>query len=90
MLENKEALIYTIKELTEKNERQSKLIEKYRLLARIVHQAETWEYSIYDEVPDDTWIALDQQDYEKMKQALAELDELQPWKTTIEKRLGRV
>lgn len=90
MHENNEAFVYTIKDLTQKNERQSKLIEKYRHLVKIVQQAEIWEYSIYDEVPDDTWVALDQQDYEKMKQALAELDELHPWKTTIEKRLGGV
>lgn len=70
-------------------ERQKQLIKKYKNLAKAVHEAETWEFTIYDELPDDHWIAISKQSYEEMMKALSELDELQPWKTTIEKRLGR-
>ncbi|VEF46595.1 Uncharacterised protein [Bacillus freudenreichii] len=88
MEESERLLVLQVKELSRKVEQQEKLIEKYRSLAKVVQEAEIWDYSIYDEVPDDTWVALDQTGYEKMKQALSELDELQPWKTSIEKRLG--
>ncbi|RST77195.1 hypothetical protein D4T97_001475 [Siminovitchia acidinfaciens] len=88
MEESERLLVLQVKELSRKVEQQEKLIEKYRILAKVVQEAEIWDYSIYDEVPDDTWVALDQTGYERMKQVLSELDELQPWKTSIEKRLG--
>lgn len=77
-------------ELYKKVERQEEKLKKYQSLASIVQEADVWEYSIYNEIPDDSWVALDRRDYMKILQALSELDELRPWKSTIEKRLGRV
>ena len=78
-----------VENLKRKIEQQKNIIKKYKHLAKVVHEAETWEFGIYDEFPDDNWIALSQKSYEEIMHALSELDELQPWKSTIEKRLGR-
>lgn len=89
-MQDHERLILQIKQLTKKIAKQEKLIKKYKQLAKMVQEAETWEFHIYDQIPDDTWIALDQEDYEEMMKVLSQLDEMQPWKKTLEKRKGRV
>ncbi|SDI25921.1 hypothetical protein SAMN05192534_1295 [Alteribacillus persepolensis] len=88
MTDKEHALTLQLEELTRKVKIQDKMIEKYKYFVNVVYESETWEYSIYDEIPDDTWIALDKRDYEKIMQALAELDEIRPWKMPLEKRLG--
>lgn len=87
---NEERLTLRINQLTKKIEELEKTNKKYKQLAKVVHQAETWEFGIYDDIPDDSWIAINLEDYEKIMDSLSELDELEPWKTTIEKRIGRV
>jgi len=90
MGELEKALLIKVENLERKVERQEKLIEKYKFFAKSVQEAEVWEYGIYDEIPDDTWIALDHQDYMEIMKALSDVDKIQPWKSTLERRLGRV
>lgn len=90
MGELERALLLKVKKLERKIERQEKLIEKYKYFAKRVQDAEVWEYAIYDEIPDDTWIALDHENYIDIMKALADVDKLQPWKSTLERRMGSV
>ncbi|WP_240374122.1 hypothetical protein [Bacillus piscicola] len=87
MKDSDHSLTLQLEKLTRKVEYQEKLIEKYKHLTACIYESETWDYSIYDEIPDDTWIALDKKDHEKIMKSLSELDEIRPWKSPIERRL---
>ena len=90
MRESEKALLVKVENLERKVEQQEKLIEKYKYFAKRVQDAEVWEYAIYEEIPDDTWIAVDHKNYMEIMKALSDVDKLQPWKSTLERRLGRV
>lgn len=62
-------------------------ISKYENLASAVLGAEVWDYSVYEEIPDDHWLAIDRQHYELIKQNMHGLVRLKPWKSSMEKRL---
>lgn len=88
-MKNEEKLMLEINSLRKRIEKLEDSLNKYRHLAKTVQSAETLEFDIYEQELDDTWIAVSKDDYENMMKALAELDELEPWKMTLEKRLGR-
>lgn len=77
-------------ELKKQNKQLQVQLEKYQRLAKAVQEADFWDFSLYDVVPDENWVAVERDDYKKMMAILAELDETRPWKFTIEKRLRGV
>lgn len=62
-------------------------LSKYQKLASVVTDAEVWDYFVYDEIPDENWLAIDRKDYDLMLQYVHQLDQYKPWKSSMEKRL---
>lgn len=87
MTEDQELLKKIISELKKENEQLKATMAKYRRLAKVVQEADFWDFSLYETVPDDTWVAIDRRDYQKILAMLGQLDETRPWESTIEKRL---
>jgi hypothetical protein len=77
------ALLHRLRELRDR-------IERFEDLADAVRQATVWDYSVYEEVPDDRWLAIDRDHYERMVDALASVDSWHPWSQPLERRLGDV
>lgn len=64
-----------------------KELSKYEHLASAVIKAEFWDYSVYEEQPDDSWVAIDRKDYDRILQSIHFIDQVKPWKSSMEKRL---
>ncbi|WP_394232043.1 hypothetical protein [Niallia oryzisoli] len=64
-----------------------KELSKYKSLASAVIDAEFWDYSVYEELPDDSWVAIDRKDYDRIMQCIHQIDQIKPWKSSMEKRL---
>ena len=62
-------------------------LNKYQKLASVVIDAEVWDYSVYEEIPNENWIAIDRKDYDLILQYVHQLDQCKPWKSSMEKRL---
>lgn len=62
-------------------------LSKYQKLASTLIDAEIWDYSVYEEIPDEKWVAIDRNDYDLILQYLHQLDQCKPWKSSMEKRL---
>lgn len=58
----------------------------YERLAAAVQAARFWDYSVYESVPDDEWVAIDREDCERLVHALGFADRWRPWKTILERR----
>lgn len=78
-----------IARLQEQVERLERRLLKFETLAEAAQQAFIWDHTVYKEVPDDQWLAIDRADCERLLRALAELDRWRPWKTVLlESRLS--
>lgn len=64
-----------------------KELSKYENLASAVIHAEFWDYAVYEELPDDGWVAIDRKDYDRIMQCIHQFDQIKPWKSSMEKRL---
>lgn len=65
-------------------------VAKLEALAEAVQEAEIRDYTVYDEVPGEEWVAIDRDDVARVLAALAEIDRWNPWATVLERRLGDV
>jgi hypothetical protein len=65
-------------------------VDKLEQLADTVRQSTVWDYSVYDDVPDERWLAIDRDHYDQIIQALAAVDSWRPWERPLERRLGDV
>lgn len=54
-----------------------------KLVAR-VRRLDFWDHSVYDLVPDDTWLCVDRSDALALLSALGEIDHWHPWQTRVE------
>lgn len=68
----------------------SDAVERFQHLAETVREATVWDYTVYDDVPDERWLAIDRDHYEKVVDALAGVDSWEPWNRSLERRLGDV
>ncbi|KAA9026984.1 hypothetical protein [Niallia endozanthoxylica] len=75
------------KELLQEIQALKEELSKYEQLTSAVLGAEVWDYSIYEEIPDDDWLAIDRQDFEQIMQHIHGLVRMKPWKSSMEKRL---
>jgi hypothetical protein len=58
----------------------------YERIAAAVQRARFWDYSVYESVPDDEWVAIDREDCDRLLHALGFADRWRPWKTILERR----
>ncbi|WP_338448164.1 hypothetical protein R4Z09_18200 [Niallia oryzisoli] len=75
------------KDLFLENQRLKEELSKYENLTSALLGAEVWDYSVYEEIPDDNWLAIDRQDYELIMKHIHGLVRMKPWKSSMEKRL---
>ena len=55
------------------------------LVERVEH-LRLWDYTPYELVPDETWVAVDRDDAAALMSALARVDHWHPWERAIEPR----
>jgi hypothetical protein len=65
-------------------------VDKLERLAEEVRRSTVWDYSVYDDVPDERWLAIDRDHYEQIIDALAAVDSWRPWERPFERRLGDI
>jgi len=75
------------KELLQEIKRLKEELSQYEQLTSVVLEAEVWDYSVYEEIPDDNWLAIDRSAYEQIMQHIHGLVRIKPWKSSMEKRL---
>lgn len=63
-------------------------LDRLQTLAEVVRQASVWDHVVYDETPDDQWLAIDREDYSLILDTLATVDAWDPWGQPLERRLG--
>lgn len=72
--------------LREQVRRLRRRVADYEELARTIERAETWDYTLYDQLPDDRWVAIDRRDLWAVLQRLASVDRWAPWRGRLEAR----
>jgi hypothetical protein len=71
-------------------QRLEKRLAKFEALADAVQRASIRDHNVYNEIPDEEWLAIDRDDTAAILAALAEIDRWKPWGTVMERRLGNV
>lgn len=66
--------------------RLERALAHYERIAAAVQAARFWDYSVYESVPDDEWVAIDREDCDRLLHALGFADRWRPWKTILERR----
>ena len=56
-------------------------------LTEAVRRTQMWDFAVYDEIPDDEWLAVDRERYEDIIHLTTQFDRWNPWRTVIERRL---
>lgn len=79
-----------IDRLRQKVRRLERSIARYESLAEAAQRARIWDYAVYEQVPNDEWLAIDREDCERMVRALGQTDRWRPWRVLLERRLGPV
>lgn len=64
--------------------RQQRRLDSLDGLAAQVRRTHFWDHSVYDVVPDETFVAVDRAEATELLGALAEVDHWRPWHTTLE------
>jgi hypothetical protein len=49
-------------------------------------QATLWDFSVYEQLPDASWLAIDREMADRLLLSLEDVDSWRPWRTTIERR----
>ena len=62
-------------------------LQKYQELAEAVRSARVLDFSIYGQMPDSRYLAIDRDDYERIMQHLSMLDLWRPWDSVIQRRI---
>lgn len=63
-------------------------LDRLQALVEVVRQASVWDHLVYDAIPDEQWLAIDRDDYERILAVLAGVDSWDPWGQPLERRLG--
>lgn len=51
-----------------------------------VHQAMIWDFSVYEQCPDPSWLAIDREAADRLLLVTERVDDWRPWQSTIERR----
>lgn len=51
-----------------------------------LRQAAIWDFTIYEQLPDPSWVAIDREAVDRMLLAASEVDDWRPWQSIIERR----
>jgi hypothetical protein len=73
--------------LREEVTRLKRRVERLEEVAQAAQDASFWDYSVYEQVPDARWVAIDRDDLSKLLLALDGVDNWRPWQTPIEPRV---
>jgi hypothetical protein len=49
-------------------------------------QATLWDFTVYEQLPDAGWVAIDRDAADRILLSLEEVDSWRPWRTTLERR----
>lgn len=49
-------------------------------------QATLWDFTVYEQLPDPTWVAIDRDAADRILLSLEHVDNWRPWQTTLERR----
>ncbi len=63
-------------------------VDRLQELAEVAQQLHVWDHRVYDQTPDDQWLAIDRDDHSRLVDALARVDSWEPWAQPLERRLG--
>jgi hypothetical protein len=66
--------------------RLERALAHYERIAVAVQTARFWDFSVYESIPDDEWVAIDREDCDRLLHALGFADRWRPWKTILERR----
>lgn len=72
--------------LARRVDRLSAALETHRELAESIRKTQFWDFTPYEVVPDDSWLAIDRSDAVDLLRALAATDHWQPWTHSLTPR----
>jgi hypothetical protein len=49
-------------------------------------QATLWDFSVFVQLPDPTWVAIDRDAADRLLLSLEDVDDWRPWRSTLERR----
>jgi hypothetical protein len=78
-----EALVAKQREEIRRLRRRAARLEAVVAQAR---QATLWDFSVYEQLPDASWVAIDRDAADGLLLRLEDVDSWRPWQTTIERR----
>lgn len=61
-------------------------IERLEAVVAEARQATLWDFTVYEQLPDPTWVAIDRETADRLLLSLEDVDDWRPWRSTIERR----
>ena len=61
-------------------------IERLEAVVAEARQATLWDFTVYEQLPDPTWVAIDRETAGRLLLSLEDVDDWRPWRSTIERR----
>lgn len=75
--------------IAEQQRELARLRARVRSLEAVVaelRQAAIWDYSLYEQLPDASWVAVDREAVDRLLLAAGAVDDWRPWRSPIEGR----